>query len=524
MAKRYGRGKFEASEKYIRYMEMIVERPEYHGMPNAVSEDGRVNWQVSSGKTTSFYEYYLARFDWWKRKADELGLSGAGNSDDRFSVAARLIHPTRRRPCRLCGRELYVGYMYVNSYLARRWNKIAGSDILSKGQEVVDAAQILLKHIGHERFLEELRGIFGERCEKFNLNEVFEPSKIREFFEVSGHIRSNWLSPGFMSNPPDRLDGFHDYGLCCRKEKDPGRSDENLRTYVHDRRAFQWWTEGDWKVADSLYNSAGPGICDRCGKKVTRISPDHVGPLACGFKQVPFFTPLCNRCNSSRNRRINLKDVKRLVDFEIVQHDSVASWQIRAFWDMQKSGISSDEQSEKVSSILRSIEDYYLRVLHLFLKTGHAHFISSFLSPHYAHYEIRFVGLDPSTLRYTSFSKIQRKTSGTRSLAARSVRIAFEELEAYCRKSVKDRKLFALQVKKFEKQLEEILELADKQRDPIWSERWMQAIESSETRERREQLIVKLLEDNYPLSILPYERLRTILMNHFDHVGKAISV
>src|SRR5690606_11799863 len=38
------------------------------------------------------------------------------------------------------------------------------------------------------------------------------------------------LSPGAMSNAPDRLDGFHTYNLCCRQSQDTGRIAANLKT------------------------------------------------------------------------------------------------------------------------------------------------------------------------------------------------------------------------------------------------------------------------------------------------------
>src|SRR5690606_37731233 len=97
--------------------------------------------------------------------------------------------------------------------------------------------------------------------------------------------------------------------LGCRSKKDPGRSKENMRSYSHDRRAFEWWAQGDWMVADALYTSAGPGKCDICGKLVDRVSPDHPGPLACGFKHMPVFIPTCQRCNSAKNRRMRASDV-----------------------------------------------------------------------------------------------------------------------------------------------------------------------------------------------------------------------
>lgn len=41
---------------------------------------------------------------------------------------------------------------------------------------------------------------------------------------------SKMFSPGVMSNSPDRFDGFHSYGLCCRTTKDTGRHPENMDT------------------------------------------------------------------------------------------------------------------------------------------------------------------------------------------------------------------------------------------------------------------------------------------------------
>ena len=80
MIPKYGRGKFEAHPDYIEYMEFIVDHDTYKDMPNAISIDtNRINWQVSSGKSTSFYTYYEDRFRWWVNKADSLGLDGTGN-------------------------------------------------------------------------------------------------------------------------------------------------------------------------------------------------------------------------------------------------------------------------------------------------------------------------------------------------------------------------------------------------------------------------------------------------------------
>ncbi len=428
-ARRYGRGKFEAHPDYIKYMEMVVDHPHYTGMPNAKSEDGHINWQVSSGKTTSFYKYYRERFNWWVAKADSLGLPGTGNSGERFTIAARTIHPTGWKPCRLCGKQLNVGYFYLNYRLAQKWNSLIGQAMFKIGTSIDEAISILMQHLPPNRYEEEILRVFPERASKFR-----EHGMTVDAFTNSNCVRSAYLSPGYMCNPPDRLDGFHDYGLCCRKKSDPGRSDENLRSYSHDRRTFMWWAEGDWMVTDALYNLASAGTCAECGRPVAKVSPDHVGPLSCGFKQIPFFRPLCSRCNSSKNRRMSASDVHALIGYEQNTGDSVASWQVRGLWDANKDRIQSSEQAKILSTAMRTLEDYYLRVLYSLDNAEKTYFLVSLLSPESAFFDVEFVNLDPTTFTFDAVIKTERVSTGRHSLADRIIRIAFGELQIYSTK------------------------------------------------------------------------------------------
>lgn len=476
MAVRYGRGKFDAHENYIRYMNMIADSQIYHDMPNLRSPDGRINWQVSTGKTTSFNKYYNARFDWWVRIADSLGLPGTGNSNDRFSIAARMIHPTKTHACRLCGEDIYIGYMYLNANLAKRWKSISHTEHYYKQQLVVEAAMELAKRIGKDYAEKELIELFPERKD---YEHLLKENKYFEYFFSSQHIRSTYLSPGFMANPPDRLDGLHDYCLHCRKKSDPGRSDENMRTYNHDRRAFMWWAEGDWKVADALYNSSGEGVCAICGSKVDKISPDHIGPLSCGFKQIPYFEALCGRCNSSKNRRFTFDNVISLLRYE-EKFESVASWQVRALWDSVKYSVKNDSDAKVLSNYLRAMQDYYLRMLFYIQQTGNCAVLAGLLHPEYAYYDISFQGLNPSTLQYDEFNKNKMLSSGYRSLAARSIRIAFEELFAYCEKPPERRKINKTFVKFQHQDKPEILKLLKSFEKDDYTDAWNKVIFNSE--------------------------------------------
>jgi Alw26I/Eco31I/Esp3I family type II restriction endonuclease len=411
-------------------MKMIVNHPNFSGMPNAVGPDGRINWQVSSGKSTSFYKNYVARQEWWVAKADALHLPGVGNSEDRFTIAARLINPTGYRPCRLCGEERNVGYFYLSAHGVRALSPHGSGRTLSKWDSISEvlsqASDAARKHIGD---------LFPERAQGFGRWGVSV-----EAFENTNHIRTTLLSPGYMGNPPDRLDGFHDYCLYCRGKSDPGRSAENLRSYTQDRRAFEFWAEGNWALAQDLYNLAGEGFCRVCGKHLARVSPDHVGPLACGFAQIPLFEPMCGPHNSSKQRRLTADDVQGLIAYELSTGMSSMSWYSRDFWDEAKAFTTDDADALALSNELRSRQDIYLRALEVLRRHGLYSFLRSLLSPESALEDHTFVGLNPANFTFSRITSRPDHSSYRQSLARRSVRIALESLIEYVGKPAERRK------------------------------------------------------------------------------------
>lgn len=513
--RQYGRGKFEAHPRYVEYMLMIVADPSFAGMPNATS-DGRVNWQVSSGKGTSFHEFYDARVEWWTKQADSLGLPGSGSSNDRFTITARLIHPTGKRPCRLCGQDRDIGYYYLNHNMAARLNR----ELPNLKFEKLMPISIALEVAQQNPFgLEYIESQFPERAEYFDSGGITV-----EAFEASRHVRTNNLSPGFMGNPPDRLDGFHDYCVFCRKKNDPGRFDENMRTYNTDRRAFEWWSEGDWKLADQLYNTAGEGQCLICGEEVDRVSPDHVGPLSCGFKQIPLFAPTCRSCNSSKNRRMSAQDVSTLIAYERTSGDSAASWQVRALWDGAKYSVAADAQAVALSSAMRSQQDVHLRTLADLLEDGRTRFLCSLLSPEFAFYDHEFIDLDTSNFTFREVRSIKVKASPLRkSLARRSVRIAFDELRNYSSKPADKRRLQAQIVEQqgpISRRMRRVAAevLGGVGENPLWRS----VADARLSPDERESAIEQLLFEPSP-SPLQDAELRAALGREMDNLGMGIS-
>jgi Alw26I/Eco31I/Esp3I family type II restriction endonuclease len=116
------------------------------------------------------------------------------------------------------------------------------------------------------------------------------------------------LSPGAMSNAPDRFDGFHSFNLCCRGVADTGRHKGNLSSYITDRRVFEYWADGDWIAADRLIGAIRSKLGDEFCLRGHRgpCDADHIGPISLGFTHHALFQMLCKSCNSAKNNRMSL--------------------------------------------------------------------------------------------------------------------------------------------------------------------------------------------------------------------------
>ena len=84
----------------------------------------------------------------------------------------------------------------------------------------------LYEDLGKEHAFKEIKKIF-------KLENIKNDKEI--IIKYISEEKKSMLSPGVMSNAPDRLDGYHSYNACCRP-CDSGRSKKNLSTYGQDRR------------------------------------------------------------------------------------------------------------------------------------------------------------------------------------------------------------------------------------------------------------------------------------------------
>ena len=197
-----------------------------------------------------------------------------------------------------------------------------------------------------------------------------------------------------------------------------------MARYGEDRRAYEFWSDGDWKAASwlmKLFNKHG-------------VSPDHVGPLSLGFCHRPQFRALTRTQNSARNNRMTLEDFTILKNQEI-SGETVASWHTEAVWKMLKKRVKNNSDALIATKVLRTNMHLVLTTLSQIKQAGGSDYLKHFLHPEFAMYSIEFVGFNPKTGEYQEM----RKTAGSRTEyvrnANRYVRKSLDSLDEYFKKS-----------------------------------------------------------------------------------------
>lgn len=416
---------------FLEYMDQIVDHPNYAGLPCTRDDEGKIDWTIPSNRTpgSKNWDGNSQRREWWRSKAGAIGLSTHGHW---LSQTARTIHPFKKKPCQTCGRWMSVEYVYPTNRTLELFRRklpniiLPERSVLPSIDEVIDA---IIEQCSESEALAALTAAFPLTAGTESIADF--RAKLRSEYVA---VNSRLLSPGAMSNAPDRLDGFHTYNLCCRTKQDTGRARENLARYGSDRRAYEQWAEGDWSVADLIMSSTGRGICSNpncvnAGSEVP-LTADHIGPISLGFRHSTNFTPLCTECNSAKNNRMSLTDVRNLIDLELTG-ESAASWQASRIWNACKSDVKSDSDALTLSKILRINQDAYIRFLAAGALSPHPEALMQFLDLSPALSRVFLVDFNPATLELGGVTRETRQPKYSFSRAARIIRISFQALRDY---------------------------------------------------------------------------------------------
>jgi Alw26I/Eco31I/Esp3I family type II restriction endonuclease len=428
--------------EFIRYMEFIAAHESYSGMPDAFTEGNKIQWEAPSNRNSGKYkDTHNKRREWWRRKA--ISISIDPTSTKWISRTARQIHPTLKKPCKRCGRVMELRYIYPSSIFLKR--------LVNMGY--VDESFLFEPFERITDLITRLVGVFGDSVFSY-LPDLLQTSEISPpILDPSLPDWLNWiekeyvpqqpsiLSPGAMSNAPDRFDGFHSFNQCCRSSADKGRSQLNLKAYTTDRRVFEYWTEGNWIAADRLMGriradfggesclNGHPGPC----------SADHIGPLSLGFTHRPEFQLLCKPCNSAKNNRMSLREVLHLRKVE-TDGETVISWHSQALWDLRKEDVLDDETALRLSKILRDNRHTLMSILQRIADGGHFTFLATFLELEYAQQKVDFINLhvENHITQFDSISYLPRDNKYAEEQKIRRFRVAFESLRDYFRKATRN--------------------------------------------------------------------------------------
>ena len=305
---------------FIKYMQEIIHHPNYRGLPIRIKKDGSYAWIEATNSLIG-----KERKRWCINKAQEIGL--IKNYEEYPGIYADVmfrIHPTKRKVCQICGREMSLFYYYPNNKFLNSLNKKFNS-AFTDCDNVWDIWDRLII-CGFKK--EDIAEFFIEKG-GLNLDKATAQKEeiINKLEKICHEGKKKCLGPGAMSNFPDRYDGFHTYNRCCRAVHDKGRSKENLKSYSKDRRAYEYWNDGNIHAADQFMGS----------HFFYNMSADHIGPISLGFVHDPLYLqPMLNRDNSSKRDRLQKVDIEKMIQIEKRTQTRAISWYAIEIWKFIK--------------------------------------------------------------------------------------------------------------------------------------------------------------------------------------------
>ncbi|HEB9342121.1 TPA: Alw26I/Eco31I/Esp3I family type II restriction endonuclease [Campylobacter coli] len=304
---------------FIKYKSFVVNHQNYSGLPIKNKNNGEYSWLAPANT-----EMGKDRIKWCINKAYELKLIGdiSQTYPGIYADVMLEIHPTKCKVCQICGNCMSLFYHYPSKNFLKSLNNTFNSHYT-----ICDHISFIWDDLminGVSRI--DLASFFIEKGDlKLNPQTATKDEIIDNLEYVSRKGNKKCLSPGAMSNFPDRFDGFHSYNRCCRETQDLGRSQENLKTYTKDRRAYEYWSDGNIHAANQFMGSSFFS---------NGISADHIGPISLGFIHDPLYLqPMLSGENSSKRDRLTAIDIENITRIQNRTGVCPISWYSVKLWN-----------------------------------------------------------------------------------------------------------------------------------------------------------------------------------------------
>lgn len=359
----------EWNVRFLAYMDMIVNHPNYKGLPINKKADGSWAWIA-----TAQSDIGKARKRWAEAKAIELGYTIRPGV---YAEVMRAVHPTGYKVCQVCGREMSIYYHYPSANFVKALQKEFGIEY-SEISHISEVWDDLRKHGFSDSTISSFFITKGGLTDvKINSGKKAIISSLEKKCRKEG---KKLLSPGAMSNFPDRYDGFHTYNRCCRSTQDKGRSKENLKSYTKDRRAYEYWSDGNIHAANQFMGS----------QYFAGSSADHVGPISLGFVHDPrYLQKMDSSDNSTKRDRLQLADIEKIIKTEERTGIYPMSWYSRLIWEFIKENymMHKSKVSTTYREALKKNMSNFMYVLGEILNNcpseGERFLTDAFLAPNY---------------------------------------------------------------------------------------------------------------------------------------------
>lgn len=350
---------------FVEYMRFIIKHPNYKGLPIEFRSDNTPKWLATAQSDVG-----RQRIKWADNRATQLSIPlGSGV----YAKVMYAIHPTKMKVCQICGKPMSVSFIYPNVNFAKAvirqfeieidiydsiydlWDKV-----IKNGQTPADLIELINKKFGTS---------FSSSVEK---DEVL--AKCEGLCRVDG---KSHLGPGAMSDFPDRFDGFHSYNRCHRATEDKGRSKENMKTYTRDRRAYEYWSDGNIQAANQFMGS----------RYFHGVSADHIGPISLGFvHDSHYLRPMTGSDNSAKRDRLTKDIIEDVLAIRKQTGVYPMSWYSSKIWDFIVKSYNGNEAkiSSEYRNLLKQNMSNYMYILQEILRIKHvgkAFLIRTFILP-----------------------------------------------------------------------------------------------------------------------------------------------
>ena len=402
---------------FIKYMNLIIHHPNYAGLPIEKKSDGSYRWI-----TTAKSEIGRGRIDWCLNKAKELGIP---NKAGVYADVMLAIHPTKIKVCQTCGRKMSLYYLYPNTNFLKSLNKCFNSNF-TECDNICDIWDALATNGKKEKEMSLFLIKKGDLPLSSDSATKMEIINALEYACRKGGKKC--LGPGAMSNFPDRFDGFHTYNRCCRSAQDKGRSKENLKSYTKDRRAYEYWSDGNIHAANLFMGTAF----------FKGTSADHIGPISLGFIHDPrYLQPMLSGDNSSKRDRLSVNDIEKILAIEERTGAYPMSWYSSLIWNYISRNYKSnpDKVSNEYRNALKQNMTNFMFILWYIMThcstKGESLLVSAFLEPKFKYFDHAY--------KFNSLGEIvktfpRHHTGRTMGETSRYIRIAIASVYDYFEK------------------------------------------------------------------------------------------